>query len=348
MATKCGMIRNLIINYLIFIGSILSICSCSFDNQINKEALKVSQEKINIRRYETDLFKIDTTQLQNELSGLQKEFLPFLNVDLTDTNNLIQVQKFITDTLIRSIFQETIRQYASLQFLEDELTMAFKHIRYYFPNWTPPKVYTYISGLNYETPVGYNGTDLIIALDMYLGQDFETYHKMSFPVYKINRMIRECIVADCIREIISTMFMHEFLSVHLLDKIIYEGRLLYMMDLFIPWINEKYKIGFTQEQVEWCRSNESKMWAYFLENELLFTSDPLIIKRFTNEGPFTTAFHNDSPARAAVWVGWQIVYSYMKNNPDVSVVQLSTQKDSQEILNASGYKPKRFGFKSRL
>ncbi len=337
------MIRNLIISSLLFSG-LLSICSCSTDNQVNKEALKVSQEKISIMRYEKDLFNIDTTQIQNELSILQKEFLPFLNIDLTDTNNLIQVQKFITDTLIRSIFHETISQYASLQFLEDELTMAFKHIKYYFPNWTPPGIFTYISGLNYETPVICNGSNLIIALDMYLGQDFEAYRKMNFPVYKINRMTREYIVADCIREIISTMFIHEFLPVHLLERMIYEGRQLYMMDMFIPWMNEGYKIGFTQDQLEWCRNNESKMWAYFLENELLFVSDPVVINRFTNDGPFTTAFHNDSPARAAVWVGWQIVQSYMKSNPDVSVAQLSVQKDSQEILNASGYKPKRFGF----
>ena len=110
-------------------------------------------------------------------------------------------------------------------------------------------------------------------------------------------------------------------------------------------LSDNYKIGFTSDEITWCRRNESNMWAYFIENELLYSSDPLIINRFINDGPFTAPFHHDSPARAALWVGWQIIRAYMNQNPDNTPADLLlTKLHAREILSASRYKPRRFIF----
>ena len=323
----------------------LFMFSCQNPKQDALEKVKdIWLNNISIKRYEADLFNIDTTYLQQELLKLQGEYSPLLDVDLTDDRSINQIRTFISDTLVKSVFLKSRSEFKSLQFLEEDLTLAFKHIKYHFPDWIPPQVYSYISGLDYENPVSYNGDQLIIALDMYLGQDFETYLMMGFPKFKISRMTREYILADCIREIIMTDFTENYFASNLIDKMLFDGTQLYLLNQFIPWVENQYKIGFTKKQLSWCKDNEAKMWAYFIENELLFSSDPMIINKFTNDGPFTTAFRNDSPAKAAIWVGWQIIESYMRKNPSVKLKELMISRNTQEIFNMSGYKPSRTGF----
>lgn len=322
----------------------LAIASCSDKKQVNREAMKIQVEPVAIKRYEKALFQLDTLNIQSELGRIHIDFLPFLEADLTDTSNIIQIKNFITDQTVREIYVKTIETYPEIRLLEDDLTKAFKHIRYYFPEWNPPKVYSYVSGLNHETPVIYDGKNLIIALDMYLGEDFEEYQKTGIPMYRIKRMQREYIVADCAGEIIRSDFISETLPEHLLDKMIGEGRTFYLISKMIPWVEDQYITGFTSEDLMWCRDNESRVWAYFLENELLFNTDPLIIRRFVNDGPFTTAFHKDSPARVALWTGWQIVESFMKNNPQYAPKDLLRKTNSADLLHNSGYKPRRTMF----
>jgi hypothetical protein len=335
-----------IINHVVILVSLtlILLSSCSRDSRVKSAVQDVEIEKVNIKRYELALFTVDTLQIKKELEQLQNDFGPFLNADLSDPANISRIQDFVSDTSVRSIYQITMDHYADLDFLEEELTLAFKHIRFYFPEWTAPEVYSYVSGLYYEVPVSYNGFELIIALDMYLGEDFKLYRKIGMPLYQIQQMNREKIVADCIEEIIRSVFVSNPPPGNLLDKMITEGKIIYLADKFIPLEDDENKIGFTKEQMKWCGQNEASMWAYFIENDLLFTTDPLLMKRFTNDGPFTAAFGKESPARAAVWVGWQITRSYMGRNKSSTPADLVMKHNSMEILQASGYKPRRFGF----
>lgn len=321
----------------------LFLSACSGDGKIRKEVKQIAIEEVSIKRYEQALFAVDTLQIKEELEQLQDEFGAFLNADLSDPSNISRIQDFVSDTSVRNIYQIAMDHYPDLDLLEDELTLAFKHIKYYFPEWTAPEVYSYVSGLYYEVPVSYNGFELIIALDMYLGKDFELYRKIGMPLYQIQHMTRENIVADCIEEIIRSVFISDPPPGNLLDKMITEGKMMYLADRFMPLVEDANKIGFTKEQLKWCRQNEANLWAYFIENELLFTTDPLLINRFTNDGPFTAAFGKDSPARAAVWIGWQITKSYMDGDKTLSPEDLIMKHNSREILQASGYKPRRFG-----
>ena len=46
-----------------------------------------------------------------------------------------------------------------------------------------------------------------------------------------------------------------------------------------------------------------------------------------------------SPGKIGVWIGWQIVRSYMKHN-DVSLQEL-LKIDESDLFNKSKYKPKK-------
>jgi uncharacterized protein YjaZ len=117
---------------------------------------------------------------------------------------------------------------------------------------------------------------------------------------------------------------------------------LYLKDVLLPETSDAEKIGYTQEQITWCQENESYMWRYFMQEQLLYSTDSKLSTRFINTAPFSKFYleiDNESPGRVGTWIGWQIVRSFMNNN-DVNLQQL-LQMDPIEIFQNSKYKPKK-------
>jgi hypothetical protein len=128
----------------------------------------------------------------------------------------------------------------------------------------------------------------------------------------------------------------------LLSEMIYYGKQLYLKDLVIPNYYDAEKIGYSPEQITWCQENESYMWRYFIDKQLLYSSDAKLPNRFINLAPFSKFYleiDNDSPGRVGTWIGWQIVRSFMENN-EVSLQQM-LKMDSKELFEKSKYKPKK-------
>jgi hypothetical protein len=82
------------------------------------------------------------------------------------------------------------------------------------------------------------------------------------------------------------------------------------------------------------------MWQYLVENDLLFKTDRFLIRKLTGEAPFTSFFTNESPGKAAVWIGFRIVESYMIKNPGAKLKDLMRELDIQHILEKAKYSPK--------
>jgi hypothetical protein len=125
----------------------------------------------------------------------------------------------------------------------------------------------------------------------------------------------------------------------LLDYMISTGKTYYFLDILLPSIKKEDKIGYTKEQWDFCKINEGQIWRYFIENNLLFTSNHKNIRSFILESPFTNDFPRESPGRIGQWAGWQIVTAYMKNHPEITLQELMIDCDYKNILQKSGYKP---------
>ena len=227
---------------------------------------------------------------------------------------------------------------------ETELTEAFKHVRYYYPKQKIPRVISFISGFAVQTPIG---NDYIgIGLDMFLGSYGERFYpalRESLPHYIARRFTPENITPRVIEAFLrEDIYPEEDRDRSLLAKMIYNGRILYAMDTFLPEVADTLKIGYTTDQLQWCQENEGGIWAYLLENDLLFDSDYMKIQRYLAEAPFTPGIgeNSNSAPKLGVWTGWQIVRKYMEKNPDVTLQQLMLEKDPQKILTDSKYKPK--------
>jgi len=129
---------------------------------------------------------------------------------------------------------------------------------------------------------------------------------------------------------------------NLLEEMIYSGKLLYIKDRIIPFKTDAQKIGYTQLQLDWVYANQEQIWQYFIDKELLYSTDSKLPNRFINPAPFSKFYlaeiDNESPGKVGQFVGWQIVKAYMDNNSVTLTELLNTP--AQIVFNKSKYKPR--------
>lgn len=294
-----------------------------------------------MHRYENALFTIEPSNLKQGLPAIAGEFKIFLGDEYLKQENLMRLESFISDTAMQALYRTTMHRFPDLSDKSAELTKAFRYFKYYYPEKATPEVYTYISGLDINNPVRYSGQGLVIALDLFLGRTEPIYARSGFPLYKIARMSSEQITPFCMAEIGRSLVVADAQNNRLLDLMIQEGKVLYFEEMTLPDMADNIKIGYTSAQFDWCKANETQIWTFLVENNLLFTTDPESVGKLLTDGPFTSGFGKESPGRIGGWVGWQIVRNYMRHKSDVTLADLMKESDSQKILEGSRYKPRK-------
>ncbi len=294
---------------------------------------------VSIHRYGEKLFSLDTSNLLQELKGIQSEYQVFLGTDFADHDQFMQLYQFVTDTQLIYLNKKTQEVFPDLHSLETEISKSFSRFHYFFPNNTLPSVYTYISGMYYEQPVEVNDELMVIALDDYLGSDFELYRKLGLPHYRTLRMTPDYVIIDVMKALYNGGINPQFAQKTLLDRMVGAGKLMVYLDAVLPQVADSLKIGYTSAQWKWMEENKENVWAFLVKNQLFYSSDYDTQTKLIQEAPFTTGFSNESAPRVGIWLGWQIVKAYHENYPEISLSELISNADTQEILQKSGYKP---------
>ncbi len=325
----------------------LFFASCG-GNRLNVDVSDINVGDVKINRLEQDVFMMDTSQILAATEKLQTKYGHFYsgyisgvinNGVLTDSSYSFRMKQFINDKDMREAYADCQKIYPDLNFLEDELTGIFKHFKFYFPEKNLPKIATMMSGFNY--PVVLIDSTLAIGLDMYLGSKSKFYQMLAMPHYKSLFMNKETIAPDAVRIWMLSEFSYHMDKSDFLSEIIYIGKILYLDDALLTGVHDSLKVQYTQKQMMYCMQNEFNIWSYFVSQKLLYTTNQAEIIKYTSEGPFTSAFSKESPPRIGYWIGWQIVRQYMKNNPEITVEQLMQEKDAQQLLAKSKYKPRK-------
>ena len=335
--------------YLFFLICLIFL-SCN-----DKKAPDISNIKLNmkIERFDQELGSIKSDEISEKIPALRKKYSWFFDDYMEKIISVGLVNDTVYYTNLKSIIQNkdylelksTVdKTFPNLKQQEEEINRAFKYIRYYYPKQKLPRLISFLSGFAVQTPIG---NDYIgIGLDMFLGESGSRFYpalRQSIPGYIARRFnpqnISPRVIESFIRE---EMFPDQDSDRNLLSKMIYNGKILYLMDAVMPQTNDSLKIGYTKEQLEWCSENEASIWAYLLQNELLFESDYMKIQKYLAEAPFTPGVgeNSSSAPKLGIWTGWQIVRKYMEKNPEISLQQLMLEKDSQKILTDSNYKPR--------
>jgi len=338
--------RNLSIFIFMAIIMAFALSSCRRNNY------RIDISKVNagveIKRFEKDLFSLDPEKIPAAVPELKTQYGSFLSLfsmvintgDINDPSFGDFLVRFCTDKLNYEVYQDVMKQYPDIETIRKDLDNAFRHYRYYFPSKVIPKVYTCITGFNNSIITG--DSVLGIGLERYLGSNCEYYKRLQIYRYIAARMTRQNIVPDCIYAWGSTEwdFSRAGYPVdNVMAEMIHLGKLKYYEKCMLPEVNDTLIFGFTGKQMQFCRNNEDQMWQYLVEHNLLFSTDRFMIRKLTDEAPFTAFFSNESPGRACVWLGFRIVESYMMKNRNITLNDLLNDPGVQAILEKAKYNP---------
>lgn len=315
------------------------------------DPLDVDVSKVDIhltfKRLDQDLFSLNPSAGMTETEALNEKYGEFL-VDYCEGVIRIgdprsesfnySVAQFISDEAMKTLYQQAQLVYPDLTAVENDLTEAFRYYKYHFPDSTIPEIVFSVSALNYAIVT--TQTTLNISLDMFLGADYEVYPAVGLPQYMYMNMKPDQIVPQAMKGWLQSSYETDLKRNTLLDYVIFEGKLLYVLDAVLRNSEDSTKIGFSPDAIKWCTDYESKVWTHIVDQKLLYTTEYMVINKWINQAPFVAGIPKDSPGRLGQWVGWQIVRKYMKENPQISLEQLMANQNAQEILALSKYKPK--------
>lgn len=335
---------------------ILILGSCN-----NKEsAPDISGIKVGLstNRFDQDFFSMDTLQVEQELTNLQQkypELLPLFLQHIVGVQSSAEVKAFYRS--YKPIFDSSQKVFKDFGSVREDLEKALRYVKYYFPNYKIPTSIVAVLGpmnsredlarmANGDYTPNFIGPGFVgVSLQFYLGSDFSLYHDEYFvnnvaPLYRSRRFSKEYIIPDVMKLITDDIFPDKSNTLSLVEQMIEKGKQWWLMDKFLPGMEDSLKTGYTKEQLDWCRENEGLIWSYFLKNENLYALDPPTIQTYIGEGPFTQGFSQEqSPGNIGQWIGLQIVKKFVANNPGMKIEEVM-QAAPKKILEEAKYKPK--------
>lgn len=309
---------------------LFSLFSCQNENQIETEISKI-ETNYTIERFD----KAFANAKPADLPKLKQAF-PFLFSKRI--NDSVWINR-MHDTLQKQLFEEVDKTFQNFNDVDADLKGLFQHLKFYDKAFKEPRVITLTNFVDYRNKTVVTDTILLIAIDNYLGKSHEFYS--GIQQYLTQNMNQKQIVSDLATDY-SQKYIYQSQKKTLLDEMIYFGKQLYFKDKIIPFKTDAQKIGYTQEQLDWSIANESYIWSYFIERELLFSTDNTLVNRFIAPAPFSKFYLEldaESPGRLGQYIGWQIVRAYMEQNNTPFLDML--QKDTEEIFNNVKFKPRK-------
>ena len=314
-------------------------CICCSGNKTGERTVP----EFPIIRFDTNLYRYLTQNASDSVMQQDKDFLDIFGAGILDIGKsdsagfYSRLKSYFSDSTLMRIYKDEQEKFADLTAINEELSNGLHLFLQQFPQIKPPRIYTHVSGFNQNVIV----TDDILSLsiDKYLGSDYPVYQSF-FDDYKLQLMNPDRIVPDYLLGFMMANLPFKGDEDVLLDRMLYEGKLRYMLSQLLPERKEWEYVGYNREQYEWCSQHESLIWKTILENHHLFTADYLTTNQYLKEAPHTSPLPVESPGRVGIWLGYRIISVYIKQKPNTDWQKLMEITDYQELLNQSKYKPK--------
>jgi hypothetical protein len=326
---------------------ILSVVLCACHGGRDYFPRDIESVEVNIVRFDSAQLAVRPDSVKQDIEQLftdYEEFMPMfvegiLRLPTEDTAYLCEMYgNFLTDTTMgfAQTNAKTQELFADISKLQKSLNTGFSRLHYLYPEWEIPTVYLFVSGFN--SSVMYYENIMGVGVDMYLGSDYPYYNQVVYN-YQKQTMRKECVVGDLLNMYIAYQIPYNSKYNRLLEHMIFRGKQMFLLSQLLPDEPAWEIIGYSKEQWNWCEKYEQAIWNRIMEKRDLFKTESMVRVSYLNNGPFTAEISQESPGRLGVWVGWQIVDSYMRNNENVSIKQLIDEGDAQKILEQSFYKP---------
>lgn len=250
-----------------------------------------------------------------------------------------EIYNRFTNPHVRALLTETKKVFGDLSGLKAEFEQAFTNLKYYYPDFNPPKIKTLISGL--DTDMFVSDSLIIVSLDYYLGPGAK--YKPKVYDYLLRQYGKENIVPSSLLIYgISGRFNKTDVADRtvLADMIAY-GKAFYFAKHMMPCVADSVFIWYTPAEINGSRKNQDLIWARLIQDKVLYSTSHVVKQKYLGERPKTFEVGEECPGRIAQWVGWQIVNQYMEEHPDITLPEMMNMGNAQQLFKESGYKPKK-------
>jgi len=338
---------------IIFCLALVFACT-SRSNGPDVSRIKV---EMTVERFDRDFFSMGTISIEKSILDLYVKYpslMPIFMNNILGLDSATQYQglpRFTRQN--RFLYDSAASVFENFDDVKKEFELAFRYVKYYFPNYQIPKLVTIVGPIDAlavtasgePTPV-FIGPDFIgINLQFYLGKNFSLYRDGFFianvvPEFRSRRFEKNYIAADAMKLVADDIYPDKSSGRGLVEQMIEKGKQWWLLDKFLPAAPDSIKTGYTKQQLEWCRANEGMIWSAILANEKdIFIREPATIQNYIGEAPFTQTLSPASPGNIGQWIGWQIVKKFAEKNSSLSIDEVM-RAEPKKILDEAKYKPK--------
>ena len=240
-----------------------------------------------------------------------------------DSSSLSRIEIFRNDLYIKRLQYKISILYSSKMDLQLQLIDGFKHLHFHLSEIPLPKQIYYINSL-FVSNVYCSNREIGIGLERYLGPKeavIEELPSQEFFQWMKDAMLKEYIPRDVLSEWISTNIVEE-VNGTFAEKMIRWGKIIYLTESAFPAIEKHTLLRYTKHGYAWAEYNESSIWKYIINQNLLFSKNERDHANLLNPGPFTVGLPEKSPDRLGQFLGWKIVHEFMEQNESISINEL--------------------------
>ncbi|MCU0327211.1 MAG: gliding motility protein [Spirosomaceae bacterium] len=288
------------------------ITSCS----TNSDSVDVSNIKVNVNilRIDEELMNLkDKAEIQSFVNKNAHFFAEFYQTNPTDSALINQLDVITHHPDSRALYEQAKETFGDLSELKNQFEFAFKHIKYYYPDFKEPKIITTFSGL--EKDIYVSDSMIVVSLESFIGIVPTIIKFMSQKYNKVNPDDKT-----------------------LLADMVFFGKSFEFTREMLPNIADSLIVDYPDSTLQKTWVAQDLVWAHFIDKKLLYESDLRIKAKYIDERPKTTEVGPECPGRIAQWVGWRIVSRYRTENSDISLQDLMKNPDAQDIFQKSKYK----------
>ena len=335
------------LNFTIFFSLLLFISACT-----SKEDKQTASDPdfnnvkviVNIQRLDKEMF---ACQSKSELSTFFNKYPTFISnyfqVSSTEFDKLAeQILPLVRNQGLRDFYKQSQESaFFGGQTLENEFRTAFQHIKYYYPTFKEPKIYTIFSGFfgqgNLKTPeLTVSDSTIYIGLDYFMGRKGK--YLPDVYDYQLRKTIPEAVVPQTILLLSQRFNETSPKDKTLLSDMVWYGKSYVFAHTMMPEKADSLLIGYTTQQIDESYEFQKNIWAHFIDNQLLYSTQDPVKSKYIGERPTTPEIGKNCPGSIGRWLGWRIVGKYFDENENLNIQDLMKQTDAQKIFEASKYK----------
>lgn len=315
--------------------------ACDNNDKIVNEAEK-SKVNLKVIHLEDSLFNLKNAAeagmfLKNHPDLVQTYLkLPYPVKDSTFINAFYQ--HYSNDSL-KLFYENSSKEFGNFSEVNNQFEDLFKYITYYYPKYNTPTLKTLFSGFVFGNDLALSDSSIFISFEYFLGPK-STYKPPLFE-YFLERYQKPYLVPMVALALSGRFNNADMKDESMIASMVYYGKAHYFVERTMPRLPDSLNIMYSAETLKGIEENIDIIWSHFIEKELLYNKVRFINDKYCGERPSIPEIGDKCPGRIGRWLGWQIVKSYMAENPEITLQQLMEDPNAEKIFRKSNYKPRK-------